>query len=57
MAEETESQRAIRQAIEADQERRRAGRRAVERVTDIPDEECPGCHGNAGSNPCEVCGI
>jgi hypothetical protein len=55
---ETQSQKAIRLAIAADQERRRLGRVIkVSGVPDIPGDDCPTCHGRAGRKACRTCGI
>lgn len=55
---ETESQKAIREAIAADQAKRLESRMVkVARVTDAPGEDCPGCKGRAGRKACGTCGI
>ena len=55
---ETESQKAIRAAIAADQAKRNTP--SLSMTSSLPEaagDDCPGCHGNAGSTPCGTCGI
>lgn len=55
---ETESQKAIREAIAAGEARRNTPSKVqVSRIPEAPGDDCPECQGNAGTAPCNTCGI
>lgn len=57
-AKETESQKYLREALEAQEKnRRKVALVHVSRTVDAPGEDCPGCHGNSSSRACQICGI
>lgn len=55
---ETASQKAIREAIAADQAKRNTP--SLSQPSSSPEaagDDCPECHGNAGATVCNTCGI